>query len=136
MVSTALHLDQRVIDRARVVLAAMDEMGSSLVYATLLTDDGFEIAHSPERDGSDSRFASMASSMQALSEAVARELKIGASEYVIVTAENGHVIQRRVSGQPVVLAALYDDDETLGKALSVTRVTAESMSQLLASVLV
>lgn len=121
------HKDPEVIERGRVALAGLRDVCSSLVYATFLTDDGFEIVSAPGgRD--DSRLASMASSIQALADAVARELQIGSSEFVIIASDSGHVIQRRVPGEPIVLAALFDDDETLGMALSLSRVTAEKMS--------
>ena len=106
----------------------MSDLCSSLVYAALLTDDGFEIVHLAGSGVSNGRFASMASSIQALSEAVARELAIGASEYVIIAANGGYVIQLRVPGQPIVLGALFGNEETLGKALSISRLSAEKMS--------
>jgi uncharacterized protein len=127
------HLDPVVIDAGRDALAGMPELARSLVYAALLTDDGFEIAHHPTSRGADSRFASMASSAQALGEAVVRELHIGDSRYVVMAAEHGHVVQRRVAGTNIVLAALFDADETLGTALSVTRLAADRMSSLLTS---
>lgn len=121
------HKDPRVIARGGEVLAEMKELCSSLVTATLLTDDGFEVVRFPARE-SDGRFASMASSIQALSDAVARELALGDSEYVIIASDSGHVIQRRVPDRPLVLAAVFDADETLGKALSVSRLSAEKLS--------
>jgi predicted regulator of Ras-like GTPase activity (Roadblock/LC7/MglB family) len=75
----------------------------------------------------------MASSVQALSEAVARELEIGGAPYVIIASEAGHVIQLRVPGQELVLAALFDADETLGKALSTSRLAAEKLAAALTS---
>lgn len=124
----AAHKDAAVIARGREVLAEMHDLCTSLVYAALLTDDGFEIVHLEGSARADGRFASMASSIQALSEAVARELSIGESQYVIIAAGEGHVIQRRVPGQQIVLGALFDNDETLGKALSISRLSAERMA--------
>jgi predicted regulator of Ras-like GTPase activity (Roadblock/LC7/MglB family) len=126
------HKDAAIIARGGQVLEQLDDLCTSLVYAALVTDDGFEIVH---LGGSrvDGRFASMASSIQALSEAVARELTIGASEYVIVAAEGGYVIQLRVPGHPIVLGALFGNAETLGKALSISRISAEKMSAHLAA---
>jgi len=76
----------------------------------------------------DGRLASMASSIQALSEAVTRELGIGDSRSVTIASDHGHVVQLRVPGHPLVLAALFDDDETLGKALALTRRSAEKIA--------
>lgn len=113
------------------MLADMSEMCSSLVYAALVTDDGFEIVDFAGAQTDGGRFASMSSSIQALSDAVTRELRIGASQYVIIASVLGHVIQLRVPGHQIVLAALFDDHETLGKALSVARLTARRMSEVL-----
>jgi predicted regulator of Ras-like GTPase activity (Roadblock/LC7/MglB family) len=130
-----MHKDRAVIDRGHAILEEMSDLCLSLVYASLLTDDGFEIVHYAGQARGDSRFASMASSLQALSEAVATELAIGSSEYVIIAAGDGYVIQLRVPGQPIVLAALFGNEETLGKALSISRLSAEKMaSHLLTAV--
>lgn len=131
MSTVPAHHDPEIIAHGAGVLANMKELCSSLVYAALLTDDGFEVAHLPADKVGDNRFASMASSVQALSDAVTRELQIGLSSYVIIASDHGHVIQRRVPQHPLVLAALFDDDETLGKALSISRLSAERMSALL-----
>ena len=133
--STALDKNAEVVEGGAALLSDMKDVCSSLVYAALLTDDGFEVVRlatlAATSDGG--RFASMASSMQALSEAVARELHIGPSQYTIIASAHGHVVQLRVPGQPLVLSALFDDDETLGKALAVSRVTAEKVAAMLAA---
>ena len=128
---TVSHQDPAVRAHAFTVLQMMNELCTSLTYASLLTDDGFEVVHIPDGDIDGGRFASMSSSVQALSEAVTRELRIGSSQYVIIASQVGHVIQLRVPGHSLVLAALFDDDETLGKALSISRMSAERMSSLL-----
>lgn len=122
------HKDRTLVERGRQILEEMTDLCNSLVYASMLTDDGFEIVHHAGHTRADSRFASMTSSIQALSEAVARELAIGSSEYVIIAADEGYVIQRRVPGQPIVLAALFGNEETLGKALSISKISAEKMA--------
>lgn len=132
MRSRAPHKDPVVITHGLAALREMHELSSSLRLATLLTDDGFEVVSVPIT-ASDGRMASMASSIQALSEAVASELDIGTGRYVIIAAEDGHAIQLRVPGQQLVLAGLFDGDETLGKALATSRVIAEKLSATLAS---
>jgi len=129
--SGALHLDPAVVAIGERVLGEMDDLSAAFRYAALVTDDGFEVVHAPvsQRDGN--RFASMTSSIQALSDAVAHEMAIGTSDYVIIASESGHVIQLRVPGWPLVLAALFDDRETLGKALAISRRCAETMSAAL-----
>jgi uncharacterized protein len=128
----AAHKDPLTIARGTETLREMTELSVSLRHATLLTDDGFEVVSLPNHRA-DGRLASMASSIQALSEAVAGELRIGDSQYVIIAAERGHVIQLRVPGHQLVLAGLFDDDETLGKALSTSRSAAERLAAALTS---
>jgi hypothetical protein len=129
-VSPGLHTKPAVVKAASGLLDEMKGSSSSLTYAALLTDDGFDVARLPgQTDGT--KFAGMASSMQALGDAVAHELKIGDSEYLIIASGKGHVIQLRVPGQELVLSALFDNDATVGHALAITRTFAEKMSDLL-----
>lgn len=134
----ALHRDAALIEHGTAVLREMRELGSSLVYAVVLTDDGFEVVHLPAARFGDSspdgRLASMASSIQGLSEAVTRELGIGDTRSVTIASDHGHVVQLRVPGHPLVLAALFDDDETLGKALALTRRSAEKLADFTTTV--
>jgi len=129
--SVPAHKDQAIIDNAAMVLREMSALCKSLVYAALLTDDGFEVVSLPGSRTDGSRMASMASSMQALSDAVARELQMGSSEYIIIATQTGYVLQLRVPSQSLVLSALFGDDETLGKALSISRLSAQKMSTLM-----
>jgi predicted regulator of Ras-like GTPase activity (Roadblock/LC7/MglB family) len=125
-----LHTKPAVVKAALNLLLQMQDAASSLSYAALLTDDGFDVARLPgEIEGE--KFAGMASSMQALSDAVAHELKIGDSEYVIIASPKGYVVQLRVPGQELVLSALFDSDSTIGSALAVTRTFAQKMADLL-----
>ena len=129
---TAIHRELRAIEIGEAALAEMRELAPSLVFAMIVTDDGFELAHAPQKTIDGGRFGSMTSSVQALSEAVTRELRIGSSSYVVIAAENGHVLQQRVPGQPLILAALFDNHETLGKALSISRRCVEKLAAELA----
>jgi uncharacterized protein len=129
-VSPGLHTKPAVVKAATALLAEMKEATSSLTYAALLTDDGFDVARLPGQiDGA--RFAGMASSMQALGDAVAHELKIGTSEYIIIASAKGYVVQLRVPGQELVLSGLFDNDATIGTALAVARSFAQKMADLL-----
>ena len=76
----------------------------------------------------------MASSIQALTDAVAYELRIGAAKSVIIASDSGHVIQLRVPGHDLVLVALFDENETVRMALSKLRVAAERLAERLAGV--
>ena len=118
---SAIHRDPLAIEVGAAALAELRELAPSLVFAMIVTDDGFELAHAPQNSIDGGRFGSMTSSVQALSEAVTRELNIGSSGYVVIAADEGHVLQLRVPGHPLILAALFDNHETLGKALSISR---------------
>lgn len=129
--STGLHMKPDVVQAASTLLGEMNAATSSLTYAALLTDDGFDVARFPVKTDGE-RFAGMASSMQALGDAVTHELSIGDSEYIIIASGKGHVVQLRVPGQELVLSALFDNDATVGHALAVTRSFAQKMADLLA----
>ena len=129
--SAAAHTNPELIEAATAILTEMKDVASSLVYAALLTDDGFDVARLPD-DGIDgARFASMASSMQALGDAVAHEVRIGTGEYIIIASGKGYVVQLRVPDNHMVLSGLFDNDATVGNALAITRSTAQKMATLL-----
>lgn len=127
---TAPHKDPHLIESGHTVLTEMHQMCRSLLYATLLTDDGFQIVSTPQGARQDERLASMSSSIQALADAVGRELTLGANEFVIIASDKGHIIQRRIPEHSIVLAAVFDTDETLGKALAISRRTGEKFAAL------
>jgi hypothetical protein len=121
-----------VIEAATAILTEMKSVSSSLNYAAFLTDDGFDVARLPSRVTDGPRFASMASSMQALAEAVTHELAIGDGEYLIISSAKGYVVQLRVPGQTVVLSALFGNEATVGAALALARSYAAKMVPVLA----
>lgn|GEM_PF-1049987 len=110
---------------------ALDNMRSGatrLTTAILLSDDGFEAARVPEGAGTDGRFASMASSMQALGEAVTAELQAGENEAIILQAAQGFTLQMRVTGHPFVVAAHFGSGDNLGTALVLVRTAAHEIA--------
>jgi predicted regulator of Ras-like GTPase activity (Roadblock/LC7/MglB family) len=128
---TAAHRDERVIGFGTEVLEHIKDTCRSLVYAAVLTDDGFEVVSLASARVAGSRMASMSSSMQALGDAVARELQLGTSEYIIIATPGGYVIQLRVPGQTLVMSAMFGNSETLGKALAVSRQAANRLAALI-----
>jgi len=112
------------------------DSGNNLVLAVLLTDDGFEVVRTPqpsvEGSGTDGRYASMASSVQALSEAVLHELKMGAGDVVIIQGAEGVVIQTRIPGHTIVISAQFRARESLGKSLAARRVAVQQLQADLA----
>lgn len=117
---TPAHRDPDVVNAAIAALAGLRAQ-TALTVALMLTDDGFEIARNPGAESDDQRLSSMSSSLQALSEAIVRELDLGATRFALLDAADGHVLLMRVPGKEIVLAAVFDDGDTLGKALTVTR---------------
>jgi predicted regulator of Ras-like GTPase activity (Roadblock/LC7/MglB family) len=128
---TAAHRDVAVIDAATSTLADLSGLSRSLQHVAVVTDDGFEVVRRPESAPSDGRLASMASSIQALTDAVAYELQLGTAKSVIIAAETGHVIQLRVPRYELVLVALFDANESVDMALAMLRVGAERLAALL-----
>lgn len=122
----ALHKDPFIIGLATSALHDLTAIVPSVRYASVLTEDGFEVDGVPAYE--EDRLSSMASSLQGLSEAVVRELTMGRARYVIITAEAGHLIQIRIPGRPLVLAAVFGLGEDPGRALSVCRFTAERLA--------
>ncbi|MBH0009978.1 roadblock/LC7 domain-containing protein [Salinibacterium sp. UTAS2018] len=129
--SIVTHHDPKYISRGELALGGLRSLAPSLRYASLLTEDGFSVANVEGQEFDSDRFASMASSTQALADAVARELRLGDNEFVIVAAEQGHVVQVRVEDHPLVLAALFTDKDTIGRSLTAARRTARRLNTLL-----
>lgn len=131
MTAAGLHHDPEVLAAASAALLRLRERSASLRYAAVLTDDGFEVqsVRSGADTGSTGRLASVVSSLQALGEAAARELLAADdSPAVLVLSEAGHIVQVRVPGASLVLAALFDSDENAHGALTAARETADALA--------
>ena len=129
---SGLHREQPVIDACTAALAELRDVTPSMLFAAVITDDGFEVTHVGGNAVDSGRLASMTSSVQGLGDAVARELAMGGNEYVVIALESGHMLQLRIPGQPLILAAVFDNHELLGKALGVSRSAVQRLSTLLA----
>jgi predicted regulator of Ras-like GTPase activity (Roadblock/LC7/MglB family) len=109
------HRDPAVVAATERSLDELSARCPTLIAAVLLTDDGFEVSRTAgERDGDDHRLASMGSTLQALGEAVARELRLGEASHVVVAGARGSMLVRRVGALPFALigvfAALREED--------------------------
>jgi len=125
--SPSIHLNEVVVEAAAASLQQLSEQARSLKYAVVITDDGFELAHWPTSKSASNTMASMVSSIQALSEAVARELAMGNSKYVVLAVDEGQMVQLRVQGHHIVVGAVFDALENLGVALRLSTMAAESL---------
>ena len=119
MIDTPVHQDPKTVVHATAALSELSASCSSLVYATIVSEDGFSVAQLAVTDHD--RMASMSSSMQAIADAVAHELHIGSSDYIVIASKLGNVLQLRVPMQSLVLSSLFGPSETLGKVLSASR---------------
>lgn len=114
---TALHRSQTIRDLCAEALAALADTSKAVKIAVVLSDDGFEVASLNVDEKNGSRLASMTSSMQALGDAVAREMKMRNSKYLLIESANGHVLQQRVADHPLVVCAVFDERETVGHSV-------------------
>lgn len=116
------------IEECTRALESLRTQCRSFRSAAFATDDGFEISRLPATDEQDQRLASMASSLQALTEAVAKDRALGSTQYSLVEAEVGRVLLRRVPGHKVMLLAVFGDEEVAGQAVSISRSVLEDLS--------
>lgn len=117
-----------VVSECVRALESLRSQCRSFRSAAFATGDGFEITRLPASKEQDQRLASMASSLQALTEAVANDRGLGETRYSLVEAEFGRVLMRRVPGHDIMLLAIFGDEELAGQAVSISRTVLEDMS--------
>lgn len=129
--SDALHRNKLVINESNNVINALRQLTPSTMYASVTTDDGFEVTSFNRlhiRDlASDGRVASMVSSLQGLVEAIMSNLALGDTEYALLTTDSCHIIVRRIPNNPLVFAGVFDKYENLGKLLPATKMITEQL---------
>ncbi|MBO1901120.1 roadblock/LC7 domain-containing protein [Leucobacter weissii] len=113
--------DLRIVAACNRAIETLRSGCRSLQIAAFATDDGFEITRRPSSGAQDERLASIASSLQALTEAVARNRAIGGTTYTLIEADAGRVLLRRVPGHPIMLLAVFGAEEVAGQAISISR---------------
>lgn len=118
----------RFIEECARALESLRSQCRSFRSAAFATDDGFEITRLPATAESDQRLASMASSLQALTEAVANDRELGSPQYSLVEADIGRVLLRRVPGHKIMLLAVFGDEELAGQAVSISRSVLEDLA--------
>ena len=103
-------------------LAEFVAANPDVTLAVVTSGDGFEVAAHPHLPMGQ-RIAAMSSSLQALSEAIAREAALGRSRNLIIETDNGTIL---VLGIPnttprLSLAVIASGSEVLGRLLWATR---------------
>ena len=101
--------------------------------AAVVSGDGFEIAARLKPGVSGEKFAAMASSLLALSEAVVQELRMHQCRNVIIQSDHGAVVTMRipVGYRELLISVLCNDASSLGAVLFATRATAQSLGMRL-----
>lgn len=123
--------DEMVQD-TRALLEELRTISSSLKLAVVLSDDGFEVSRIGEDEAEDGRFASMASSIQALSEAVTEDRNLGKQDVVVIQAAGGKILQLRIA-ETYVLSAQFSNEDLLGRNLIDLRKIAPKLRNVLNS---
>jgi uncharacterized protein len=121
-----------VLESAQRQLAAFVAANSDITLAVVTSGDGFEVAAHPRLPMAQ-RIAAMSSSLQALSEAIAREAGLSRSRNLIVETDNGTIL---VLGIPNItprlsLAVVATGSEILGRLLWATRTCCAALERSL-----
>ncbi|PKI90250.1 hypothetical protein CW368_10755 [Actinomycetales bacterium SN12] len=124
------HRDARIRALAEAAIDRLRTGDAPLRYAAVLTDDGFAVQTvSIESDADDGRFASIASTLQALGEAAGRELlTAGGTATVLIDTSAGRIAQMRVGETSLVLAALFSHAGATDGILNALRACAEALA--------
>lgn len=98
--------------------------------AAVVTGDGFEVASMLRADISADRLAAMASSLLALSEAIAKELVKQPCRNVIVEAKGGSLVTIRIPSRQheLLISVLCNEASSLGSVLYATRDAARRLA--------
>jgi uncharacterized protein len=116
--------------RAEACLAKFVGDNAGIKLAVLTSADGFEVAAHPARPMTQ-KIAAMSSSLQALSEAIAREAGLVNSKNLVVESENGTIVVLALATSPprLSLAVVGAGDEILGRLLWLTRQCAAELDR-------
>ena len=112
------------VGAARDALQDLVTSNAGITFAVLTSADGFEVAAYPrEQPGLVQRVAAMSSSLQAVSDALAREVGIVRNRSLIIESEGGAVVLLGVATRiaPVCLAVVASERMNLGHMLWAAR---------------
>jgi uncharacterized protein len=128
--STRFAVEMRAL--AQACLEKFVAENSGIKLAVLTSADGFEVAAFPSRPMTQ-RIAAMSSSLQALSEAIAREAGLTNSRNLVVESENGTIIVLGLANTTprMSLAVVGAGDEILGRLMWLSRNCAAELDRAL-----
>jgi uncharacterized protein len=123
MTQSKQRFDPALVREAMSHLEAFANANTGVLLTVLTTSDGFEIAAHPADSATAARIAAMSSSIQALSEALAREAGLSANRSLILETDTGTVVVVGLAQTvpKMSLAVVATGSELLGKLLWATR---------------
>lgn len=115
------------------LIAGLHSRVQSVMGCVIATVDGRLVSYIVDNEADPKRLSAMAGSMVALGETIGREVKIGRSQSVIVSAMNGLVLLQRVPSKRelLVVGTLARTSASLGIVLHETRNTADAVASAL-----
>jgi len=119
MTQSTQRFDPAIVRDATLHLEAFANANAGVLLSVLTSSDGFEVAVHPADSATAARVAAMSSSIQALSEALAREAGLSGSRSIIVESDTGTVLVFGLpqTSPPMSLAVVATGKELLGKLL-------------------
>ena len=123
MTQSKQRFDPAVVRDATLHLESFAKSNAGVLLTVLTTSDGFEVAAHPADSATAARIAAMSSSIQALSEALAREAGLSANRSLILETDTGTVVVLGLAGTSpkMSLAVVATGSELHCKLLWATR---------------
>ena len=123
MTQSKQRFDPALVRAATLHLEAFASANAGVLLTVLTSSDGFEVAAHPADSATAARIAAMSSSIQALSEALAREAGLSANRSLILETDTGTVVVVGLAetSPKMSLAVIATGSELLGKLLWATR---------------
>ena len=123
MTESKQRFDPALVRAATLHLEAFANENAGVLLTVLTSTDGFEVAAHPADSATAARIAAMSSSIQALSEALAREAGLSGYRSLIVETDTGTVlvIGLAESSPRMSLAVVATGSELLGKLLCASK---------------
>jgi len=117
----------------QLLVGALHARVQSVMGCVISTVDGRLVSSVVDNEADPHRLSAMAGSMVALGETIGREVKIGRSQSVVVSALNGLLLLQRVPSKRdlLVIGTLARTNANLGIILYETRNTATAVAAVL-----
>lgn len=123
MTQSRQRFDAAIVRAATLHLEEFANSNAGVLLTVLTSSDGFEVAAHPADSATAARIAAMSSSIQALSEALAREAGLSGNRSLIVETDTGTVLVVGLAeiSPRMSLAVVATGTELLGKLLWASR---------------